>query len=56
MIEVFNDFYYIHKDKYNKEINSLNTENKNKLDYKKLRLLMIISIRLKKNKKKQKLI
>ena len=30
--------YYIYKDKYNKEINSLNTENKKKLDYKKLRL------------------
>ena len=30
--------YYIYRDKYNKEINSLNTENKKKLDYKKLRL------------------
>ena len=30
--------YYIYKDKYNKEINSLNTENRIKLDYKKLRL------------------
>ena len=30
--------YYIYKDKYNKEINSLNTKNTIKLDYKKLRL------------------
>ena len=30
--------YYIYKDKYNKEINSLDTKNRIKLDYKKLRL------------------
>ena len=30
--------YYIYKNKHNKEINSLNTENKKKFDYKKLRL------------------
>ena len=30
--------YYIYKDKYNKKINSLDTKNKEKLDYKKLRL------------------
>ena len=30
--------YYIYKDKCNKEINSLDTKNKEKLDYKKLRL------------------
>ena len=30
--------YYIYKDKYNKEINSLDTKNKEKLDCKKLRL------------------
>ena len=30
--------YYIYKDKYNKEINSLDTKNRTKLDYKKLRL------------------
>ena len=29
-INLFNDLYYIYKDKYNKEINSLNTENKRK--------------------------
>ena len=35
---LYNNLHYIYKDKYNKEINSLNTENKKKLDYKKLRL------------------
>ena len=30
--------YYIYKDKYNKEINSLDTKNRIKLDFKKLRL------------------
>ena len=30
--------YYIYKHKYNKKINSLSTENRIKLDYKKLRL------------------
>ena len=33
-----NDLYYIYKYKYNKKINSLNTENKKKLNSKKLRL------------------
>ena len=33
-----NELYYIYKDKYNKKINSLDTENRAKLDYKKLRL------------------
>ena len=45
---LFNDLYYIYKDKYNEEINSLDTENRKKFDYKKLRLLMIIGTRLKK--------
>ena len=35
---LFNDLYYIYKDKYNEEINSLYTENKKKFDYKKIRL------------------
>ena len=35
---LYNKLYYIYKDKYNKEINSLDTKNKEKLDYKKLRL------------------
>ena len=30
--------YYIYKDKYNKEINSIDTKNREKLDCKKLRL------------------
>ena len=29
--------YYIYKDKYNKEINSLDTKNRQKFDYKKLK-------------------
>ena len=56
---VYNDLYYIYKDNYNKEINSLNTENKKKkLEYKKLKLTddyQYLSEK-KKNKKKQKLI
>ena len=36
--DLYNELYYIYKDKYNKEINNLNTENKKKLDDKKLRL------------------
>ena len=36
--DLYNELYYIYKDKYNKEINSLDTKNKEKLDYKKLRL------------------
>ena len=33
--DLFNDLYYIYKDKYNEELNGLNTE---KFDYKKLKL------------------
>ena len=36
--DLFNDLYYIYNDKYNEEINSLNTKNRKKFDYKKLRL------------------
>ena len=36
---LYNKLYYIYKDKYNKEINSLDTKDKEKLDYKKLRLI-----------------
>ena len=36
--DIYNELYYIYKDKYNKKINSLDTENKKKLNYKKLRL------------------
>ena len=35
---IYNRFYYIYENKYNKEINSLDAENKKKFDYKKLRL------------------
>ena len=34
---LYNEFYYIYKDKYNKEINSLDTKNREKFDYKKLK-------------------
>ena len=36
--DLYNDLYYIYKNKYNKEINSLDTENRKKHNYKKLRL------------------
>ena len=36
--KLYNVLYYIYKDKYNKEINSLDTNNKEWLDYKNLRL------------------
>ena len=35
---LYNKLYYICKDKYNKKINTLDIKNKEKLDYKKLRL------------------
>ena len=34
----YNELYYIYKKKYNKEINSLNTDDKESFDYKNLRL------------------
>ena len=36
--DLYNDQYYIYKDKYNKEMNRMNKEGKNKFDYKQLRL------------------
>ena len=36
--DLYNLLYYIYKNKYNKKINSLDTKNKTKLHYKKLRL------------------
>ena len=36
--DIYNELYYIYKNKYNKKINSLDTKNRKKLDYKKLRL------------------
>ena len=34
----YNELYYIYKEKYNKEINSLNTDDKESFDYKNVRL------------------
>ena len=36
--DIYNELYEIYKNKYNKEINSSNTKNRKKFDYKKLRL------------------
>ena len=36
--DLYNKLYYIYKSKYNKEINRLDAKNKEKIDYKKLRL------------------
>ena len=36
--DLYNELYYIYKDKYNKEINNLDTKNRKQFDYKKLRL------------------
>ena len=36
--KIYNVLYYIYKEKYKKEINSLDTNNKEWLDYKNLRL------------------
>ena len=36
--DIYNELYYLYKNKYNKKINSLNTKNRIKLDYKNLRL------------------
>ena len=36
--DLFNDLYYIYKDKYNEETDGLNTNNKKLFYYKKLRL------------------
>ena len=35
---LYNKLFYIYKDKYNQEINTLDIKNKEKIDYKKLRL------------------
>ena len=36
--DIYNELYYIYKNKCNKKINSLDSKNRKKLDYKKLRL------------------
>ena len=37
--DLYNNLYYIYKNKYNKEINNLDTKNRKMLHYKKLRLI-----------------
>ena len=58
--KLYNVLYYIYKEKYNKEINSLDTSNKEWLDYKNLRLSEYLysseEKQEKKNKNQQKLI
>ena len=58
--KLYNVLYYIYKEKYNKEINSLDTSNKEWLDYKNLRLSEYFysseEKQEKKNKNQQKLI
>ena len=51
--EIYNELYYIYKSKYNKKINSLDTENRTKLDYKKLKLADIYDYRSKKEQEKE---
>ena len=36
--DLFNELYYIYKDRYNKEINSLDTKDRKNFNYTKLRL------------------
>ena len=36
--DIYSELYEIYKNKYNKDINSSNTKNRKKFDYKKLRL------------------
>ena len=36
---LYNNLYHSYKDKYNREINSLDTENRKRLDYKKLKII-----------------
>ena len=53
--KLYNVLYYIYKEKYNKEINSLDTNNKEWLDYKNLRLSeYLYSSEEKQEKKEQK--
>ena len=58
--KLYNVLYYIYKDKYNKKVNSLNTNDKEWLDYKNLRLSEYLysseEKQEKKNKNQQKLI
>ena len=38
--DIYNELYHIYKNKYNEKINSLDTKNRIKLDYKKLALAL----------------
>ena len=51
--DLFNDLYYIYKDKYNEEKDGLNTKDKNFYTTQTWDLLMIINTSLKKKKKKK---
>ena len=51
--DIYNELYYIYKNKYNKKINSLDTQNRTKLDYKKLKLADIYDYRSKKEQEKE---
>ena len=52
--KLYNVLYYIYKDKYNKEINSLDRNNKEWLDYKNLRLVWRRTKRTRRTKIKKK--
>ena len=49
-----NKLHYIYKDKYNREINSLDTKNKEKFDHKNLRLTDYLYLSQEEQEKKQK--
>ena len=50
--DLFNDLYYIYKDKYNKEKDDLNIKNQKLFYYKKLRLTDDYQYKLEKEKEK----
>ena len=52
-VNIYNEFYRIYKNKYNKKINSLSTKNRIKLDYKKLKLADIYYLSDEEQKQKQ---
>ena len=51
--DIYNELYYIYKNKYNKKINSLSTKKRIKLDYKKLKLADIYYLSDEEQKQKQ---
>ena len=50
--DIFNELYYIYKEKYEEEKDALNEKDTKKFDYTKLNSLMIMNMSLKKKKKK----